>query len=510
MPTQNLHFPIINSSLLQSGNGVPSHIAPIGSLYVDLDTATEYINKNGIALWVSLLDSTYVFTGGTGGSTFTGGTVSGETYFINGLTSTTVSATTYQNLQVYNIFKNSTGGIPTGTTGEIVRGDSIVLTGNTSYFSTAPLYGSDFGTSFGQIASSGNITGFIQMISSSANGSAGPNNIIGMQSAATTTQPAINFTAIKSLSYNGFNDSGRVLFSFRDGYLSPIKVLDIGTDYLGFSKYPTSRVDTATTTNYLSTDSNGKLVSKPLSTFTSNYLPLSGGTINGIYTTTTINGSNSQAAITISGSSTVGGSGYTDFIKITNTGSGATNTNKTIRLNNTGGIEVVNSAYNGLSLTLSDSGNLSIGGAITVNSWSAGQVIKDTMLSNTEVTVNTTTIGATGSDVAFITYSYTPVSSNSYLIVHYHLGKYDASSGTGNDAWYSRIAVDGGEIVFGWQNTINGNRSGTLFPLIGRYTNSNTTAKTITITCRKDTADDSIIITNSSTSMWMRITEIAR
>jgi hypothetical protein len=49
-----------------------------------------------------------------------------------------------------------------------------------------------------------------------------------------------------------------------------------------------------------------------------------------------------------------------------------------------------------------------------------------------------------------------------------------------------------------------------LFPLTGRYTNSNTTAKSIVVACRRDSADDSITIVNTSTSMWLRITEIAR
>jgi hypothetical protein len=240
----------------------------------------------------------------------------------------------------------------------------------------------------------------------------------------------------------------------------------------------------------------------------------SGGTISsltslGAYGTTYISPSN-QGLIVFSGSGTIGGTGYTDFIKITNTAAGATNINKTFRVNNTGGLEIVNSAYNALALSLSDSGNLILGGTVTPQAWAAGQIIKDTILSNTDVTVSTTTIGTSGSDTDFVTYSYTPISANSYLIIHYHLAKYDATAGTGNDSWFSRIKVDGNEITFSWQTTVNGFRSGVLFPLTGRYTNSNTTAKSIVVACRRDSADDSITIVNSSTSMWLRITEIAR
>jgi hypothetical protein len=236
----------------------------------------------------------------------------------------------------------------------------------------------------------------------------------------------------------------------------------------------------------------------------------SSNTISGTKGTVTTSGSTSTAFLTFSGSNTIGGTGYTDFIRVTNTAAGATNPTKTIRINNTGGLEIVNSAYNSTPLSLSDSGNLSVAGTVTANSWSAGQVIKDTILSNTEVTISTTTIATSNADTDFLTYSYTPTSSNSYLIIHYHLASYDFTSGTGNDSYFSRIKVDGNEITFGAQNTVNGFRTGVLFPLTGRYTNSNTTAKSIVVACRRNSADDSISIVNSSTSMWLRITEIGR
>ena len=175
-----------------------------------------------------------------------------------------------------------------------------------------------------------------------------------------------------------------------------------------------------------------------------------------------------------------------------------------LRGTNTGGS---NAQLIGLDL---QNGNLSVAGNVSPGTWSTGQVIKDTMLSNTEVTVSTTTIATSTSDTDFVTYSYTPVSSNSYLVIHYHLANYDFSGGTGNDSYISRIKVDGSEITYSTQSTVNGNRSPVLFPLTGRYTNSSTAAKSIVVACRRNSADDSITITNSATSMWLRITEIAR
>jgi hypothetical protein len=173
----------------------------------------------------------------------------------------------------------------------------------------------------------------------------------------------------------------------------------------------------------------------------------------------------------------------------------------TNKLNETGGA---------VKMAIDTTGNVVFTGFIKANAWRAGQVINDIILSNTEVTVSTTTIATSNSDTDFVTYSYTPLSSTSYLVIHYHLAEYSFAGGTGNDSYFSRIKVDTGEITYSKQSTVNGNRSGVLFPLTGRYTNSNTTAKSIVVACRRDSADDSITIVNSSVSMWLRITEVAR
>lgn len=237
-------------------------------------------------------------------------------------------------------------------------------------------------------------------------------------------------------------------------------------------------------------------------------------TITGTTSITYNPGSTTGVALTTTGKDTQGGTGYFDFFKATNTTSGVTDGSKTFRLNNTGGIEIINSAYTANLFTLTNAGNLTVGGTITPGSYTAGQVIKDTMLSNTEVTVVSTTIATSGSNVDFITYDYTPVSSSSYLIVHIHISKY-VPAGTVDDSWWSVLKVAGSEIAYGWQKVnddANGTsgRSGVLFPLTGRYTNSSTTAKTIAVAARRDTADDSITIDNSSTAIWLRITEVAR
>jgi hypothetical protein len=88
----------------------------------------------------------------------------------------------------------------------------------------------------------------------------------------------------------------------------------------------------------------------------------SGVTSYGTYGLSSMNASNNPSMLVISGSGTIGGASYIDFIRVTNTAVGVTTPTKTIRLNNTGGIEFLNNAYSASILTLNDSGNLFVGG----------------------------------------------------------------------------------------------------------------------------------------------------
>ena len=49
----------------QSGSGIPSHLSPLGSVYVDNTTGTAYINKDGLTNWAYFYDSTTSITGST-------------------------------------------------------------------------------------------------------------------------------------------------------------------------------------------------------------------------------------------------------------------------------------------------------------------------------------------------------------------------------------------------------------------------------------------------------------
>ena len=97
--------------LIQTGEGVPNHIAPIGSQYTDVLTASLYYNKDGLYNWQINIDAT-----NTSGSTQQGSVyVSGGTYSDNtGIaTFTNTSGGTFN---VSGFFKSSDDIYSTGFT----------------------------------------------------------------------------------------------------------------------------------------------------------------------------------------------------------------------------------------------------------------------------------------------------------------------------------------------------------------------------------------------------------
>jgi hypothetical protein len=177
-------------------------------------------------------------------------------------------------------------------------------------------------------------------------------------------------------------------------------------------------------------------------------------------------------------------------------GSGTTRFRIVKELNETGGGELWSVDRNGI---------------VTQSAWAAGEVIKMTVLVGADLTGGSTTTISTNSDTDVASYSYTPVSSNSYLVIEFTTRYFVV--GAAADDYVSRIAVDGAEQSYNvqvWTNGAGGGtRSGTLFPLMARYTNSNTTAKTISATVRKGTTDDNATVYKDTTTV-MKITEIGR
>jgi hypothetical protein len=145
-------------------------------------------------------------------------------------------------------------------------------------------------------------------------------------------------------------------------------VITTGTQTFGGAKTFTNGI-TATTVS--ATTIKTPSVTANATGLSANTISATSITSNSTYGTVNVNAGNNQSMIVVSGSNTIGGTGYTDFIKVTNTAAGATNINKTIRVNNTGSIEFINSVYTTTTFTIADNGIITISSPASVTSNSA-------------------------------------------------------------------------------------------------------------------------------------------
>ena len=145
-------------------------------------------------------------------------------------------------------------------------------------------------------------------------------------------------------------------------------------------------------------------------------LTLANGQISVTYTPSSITG----VAITAQGANTNGGTGYFDFLKATNQSGGATNPNKSFRLNSTGGFEIVNSAYTATLFSIADNGNTIVQGNLQVT----GNLTY----------VNTTNLSVTNALITLANAATTPSQANGGGI---QLNGANANIiyTSGNDAW---------------------------------------------------------------------------
>jgi hypothetical protein len=61
---------IFNFGTVQSGLGVPNHVEPIGTLFIDRQSGIGYFNKDGNTNWSFLLDSSASLSSSTSGVTY--------------------------------------------------------------------------------------------------------------------------------------------------------------------------------------------------------------------------------------------------------------------------------------------------------------------------------------------------------------------------------------------------------------------------------------------------------
>jgi hypothetical protein len=151
-------------------------------------------------------------------------------------------------------------------------------------------------------------------------------------------------------------------------------------------------------------------------------------------------------------------------------------------------------------------------GIVTQTAWDVGEVIASRVYNYSDLNMSTTTTVGVNSYVRIANITYTPKSSSSYIWIEFSC-VYEIA-GAAADDFYANITVNGTEIVYNRQIWINGSgggtRSGTLFPISGRYTNSSTSGIGITVQAARGSSDDNGSFFGAINSGFMRIMEIGR
>jgi len=187
------------------------------------------------------------------------GATAGQVLTYNGTSSL------WENKPLYSpVFNDVTNVISaTATTGTIARTGDIALYGSTRYYRTLTSTSSTIGSIWGHVDNGQGASGFVSMFSNGPNFGV-VNAFNGSYASASTTEAQLTFCAIKNTAYAKWTDN-RLLFRFQNGYYTNDKIIDIGTNYIQFYGYTSSRVDTGfTPINYLTTDDLGVLKSRPI------------------------------------------------------------------------------------------------------------------------------------------------------------------------------------------------------------------------------------------------------
>jgi hypothetical protein len=158
---------------------------------------------------------------------------------------------------------------------------------------------------------------------------------------------------------------------------------------------------------------------------------------------------------------------------------------------------------------------LDVSGSVNPTRWTTGQTINTVFLMPGDT--GFTHINTTISSGTIASYTYSPKSNNSKIIVEYSALYVDSigDSGSGTDAFESKITVTDVETELAKRQQYfrggdgTSNRSSTLFPIAGAYNNSSLDTVTFNITLSRISGDDSIRFYSTSYDACMKITEIA-
>ena len=159
---------------------------------------------------------------------------------------------------------------------------------------------------------------------------------------------------------------------------------------------------------------------------------------------------------------------------------------------------------------------LDVSGSVNPTRWTTGQTVNTVFLMPGDTSFNQIYTSISSGTVA--SYTYTPRSNNSKIIVEYSAlyivgGNTDGLNTT--DSFISTIDVVGVPVSIGKREqqfrTGDGtsNRSSTIFPIAGAYNNSALTPVVFNINLYRNNGNDTIQFYNSSYDACMKITEIA-
>ena len=216
-----------------------------------------------------------------------------------------------------------------------------------------------------------------------------------------------------------------------------------------------------------------------------------------------IQGSNSNSVLDIGNMSSSTGA-WMQSRDASNYGS-----NTQLRLNPNGGNVTIGTATPASS-ALHVEGNITA--SQTIRSSAVGQLLNMLILDETALSISSNIQNSSGTFTDILTYTYTPVSNNSRILIKFNGNHYiGGNSSAGIDEFASQIAINGTTIqekrqYFPTGNSGNGNRSVNLFPITGVYDNTSSSAITIKVRFGRTSGDD---VATVYPDMLLTITEIS-
>jgi hypothetical protein len=160
---------------------------------------------------------------------------------------------------------------------------------------------------------------------------------------------------------------------------------------------------------------------------------------------------------------------------------------------------------------LYNTARLDVSGSVNPTKWTTGQTINTVFLVPDQMGQIQQMYNATGSPHTIASYSYTPKSNNSKIIVEY--GAYYDIDGYNDDLFESQIVLGADTTIARrvqrFRNELGGGtRSCTIFPISGAFTNNAINPHLISVKLLL-TSTDSVQIWRDDYDAFMKITEIS-